>query len=430
MRTILLLCWSSTLASLVHAGDWPQILGPQRNGHAPGERLRPEWPAAGPAVVWQHPVGSGYAGPAVAAQRILIFHRIDQREILECLDAGSGKPLWKSDWPAQYRGGVDPDNGPRCVPLIAGGRVFVFGAAGDLRCVQLEAGTPLWSRALADEFSARDGYFGAGSTPLLVGDRLLVNLGGDSAGIVALDPTSGETAWTATDEGASYSSPIILPTPPSQPGPLALFVTRLNVIGLEPHQGAIQFRHPFGRRGPTVNAATPLRIDSRHVFLTASYGIGATLLKLGGTAPEVVWAGDESLSSQFPTPVLLDGHLVGNHGREDGPAASLRCIEAWTGTVAWSRERFGMAHLIRADDKLLALKADGHLLVLLASTRQYRELGSARVSGNTTRALPALSHGRFYFRDNQGRRGTLVCLDVGFPPARSGDGPVIDRPGQ
>src|SRR5437764_273450 len=100
------------------AGDWPQILGPRRNGHADGEQLLKKWPAGGPKVLWRYALGSGYAGAAVAGNRVVVFHRIGASERVECLAADSGKSQWKTDFPALYRGGVDPDIGPRCVPLI------------------------------------------------------------------------------------------------------------------------------------------------------------------------------------------------------------------------------------------------------------------------------------------------------------------------
>src|SRR6266481_1474029 len=172
-------------ASPLRAGDWPQILGPHRNGHADGEQLVEKWPSGGPKVLWRYPLGSGYAGAAVVGRRAIVFHRIGSSERVECLAADTGKSQWKMDFPATYRGSVDPDIGPRCVPLIDGGKVFVFGAAGDLHALELDTGKKLWSRSLYADYHGDEGYFGAGSTPIAVASRLLVNVGGRGAGIVA-----------------------------------------------------------------------------------------------------------------------------------------------------------------------------------------------------------------------------------------------------
>src|SRR5262245_5174243 len=144
---ILLACWLWPAAAAL-AGDWPQILGPNRNGRVEGERLAERWPAGGPTVMWRYRLGSGYAGAAIRGQRCVVFHRVASIERVECLDCGSGKSQWKTDFPAGYRGGVDADLGPRCVPLLTDRAVYVFGAAGDLHAVELNTGNKLWSRSL------------------------------------------------------------------------------------------------------------------------------------------------------------------------------------------------------------------------------------------------------------------------------------------
>src|SRR5207248_89064 len=160
------------------AGDWPQILGPHRNGHADGETLLESWPSGGPAVLWKYRLGAGYAGPAIVGDRVIVFHRVGNEERVECLTASSGQSRWKTDFPASYRPGINPDAGPRCVPLVAAESVYVFGAAGDLHALDLETGNKRWTRPLYADYHGDEGYFGAGSTPILVGGKLLVNVGG------------------------------------------------------------------------------------------------------------------------------------------------------------------------------------------------------------------------------------------------------------
>ncbi|HRX81180.1 MAG TPA: PQQ-binding-like beta-propeller repeat protein, partial [Pirellulaceae bacterium] len=128
------------------AGDWPQILGPSRNGEARDEPVIPKWSSEGPKRLWSYEIGQGYAGPAVVGDRVILFHRVGNAERVEALDADTGKSLWKSDFDATYGGGVNPDLGPRSVPLIHEGRVYLFGAAGDLHCVSLKDGGKVWSR--------------------------------------------------------------------------------------------------------------------------------------------------------------------------------------------------------------------------------------------------------------------------------------------
>jgi len=396
------------LAREVLAGDWPQILGPHRNGKAEGERLLDKWPSGGPKALWRYRLGSGYAGAAVAGQRVIVFHRAGASERIECLDSASGKSQWKADFPADYRGGVNPDQGPRCVPLISGGSVYAFGAAGDLYAVGLESGKKLWARELYADYSGKEGYFGAGSTPILIGGKLLVNVGGKQAGIIALDPATGKTAWQASDEEASYSSAAAVQVNGKEQ---ALFVTRMNCVLVEPATGKVTTLFPFGKSGPTVNAATPLVMGGK-VFATASYGVGAMCATLNTGGAQEVWANDETLSSQYSTPVEHEGFLYGNHGREDIGVAELRCVEAATGKVRWSKPEFGVAHAIVADGKLLLQTADGKLVLAAADPAAYRELGAAQIATGPTRALPALSSGKLFVRSGEGG-GELVCFQVG-----------------
>ena len=376
------LLWAT--ASAVSAGEWPQILGPQRSGHAENERLAETWPKGTPAVRWERKVGRGFAGVAVAADQVILFHRQEDEQIVEALNAASGKTLWKHASPTRYVSAISDDNGPRCVPLITGDRVVVFGAEGDLVCLDRTSGKEIWRRDTHADFDVPESYFGAGSSPIAAGENVLVNVGGrKTGGLVAFSLADGKTVWQATDEQASYSSPILFKHEGTSH---ALFVTRLQVVSVDPATGRERFRFPFGKRGPTVNAATPLYCDGR-LFLTASYGIGAVMVKPAAASAEVVWQND-ALASQYSTAIFHDGHLYGVDGRADGGTTQLRCLDAKTGKTLWTQPEFGTANLIYADDKLLAMKDDGTLVLAKISPEGYRPLASARVLSGTTRALP------------------------------------------
>lgn len=390
------------------AGDWPQILGPARNGEARDEPVIAKWKAAGPTHRWSYPVGQGFAGPAVVGNRVLVFHRVGDAERVEAIDAATGESLWKTDFVATYVGTYNPDGGPRCVPLIHDNRVYVFGAAGDLHCVSLEDGAKRWTREAYHEYGGKEGYFGAGSTPIVAAGKIIVNIGGRGAGLMAFDLDTGKTAWQATNEGASYSSPTLA----TINGQLhAIFVTRLNTISVDPNDGDVQFRFPFGESGPTVNGATPLVFDN-YLFVSSSYGVGANLSRINGDGVKQLWANDDVMSSQYSTCVYRDGFLYGTHGREDHQNGVLRCFEAKTGKIKWTESGFGVAHTILVGDQLLLLDVEGRLRLAEVDPNSYREIASAQISTNLTRALPALSHGNFYFRENEGRGGKLISLQL------------------
>ena len=391
------------------AGDWPQILGPSRNGQAAeDEKLSQQWPAGGPKVEWTYNLGAGYAGPAVVDGKVIVFHRQNDQEVVEAVDARTGKSLWKTPFEANYRGGIDANMGPRCVPLVQDGRVFVFGADGDLHSVELATGKRRWSRSLYEDYRADRGYFGAGSTPIIVDGVLLVNVGGRGAGLVGLDPATGKTIWQKTDEDASYASPTSLKI---NGQPQALFVTRYTALLVDPKSGDTHAPIRFGQRGPTVNAATPI-IVGNDLFLTASYGVGAWMGRIDKAGLRKTWANDESLSSQYATPVVHQGHLYGTHGREDVGVAELRCVELATGNVKWTEEGFGVAHPLLVGDTLLLQSVDGRLTLAAANPEKYDERATASLANEPTRALPALSNGRLYTRTTPASGGKLMCVRV------------------
>jgi outer membrane protein assembly factor BamB len=396
-----------SLALLARGGDWPQILGPARDGVAVGETLDDKWPDSGPAEVWQRDVGAGLAGVAVVGERVYLFHRVGDEEVLECLAAADGAPQWRTPFPTSYAGGAHNDQGPRCVPVVAGERVFLFGAAGDLHCVGAKDGKEFWSRPLNEEFGVRDGYFGVGSSPIVIGDRLLVNVGADQQGVglAAFAVADGKLLWKGTNEAASYSSPVVANVAGQT---RAIFVTRLNVVAVAPESGEIAFQFPFGKRGPTVNAATPLVLDDV-LFVSASYGVGAVAATLERKQAKPLWKRDDVMSSQYVTCIHHDGMLYGVDGRQDVGVARLRCFDPRTGEVKWTVDGFGVAALTLAGDKAMALKTDGKLVLFRPNAEEYAPLAEAQLFDDTVQALPALSNGKLFARDT----AKLKCFRVG-----------------
>ncbi len=410
IRICCVICGIVFSASTLLAGDWPQILGPNRDGRAAvDEKLAESWPKDGPPLVWQRDIGGGFAGVAVAGNTAVLFHRVGDEEVAESIDAKTGTTKWKSGSPTTFSSGFSDDQGPRCTPIVAGDRVFVFGAQGTLRCLDLKSGKKIWQRDTHSEFKAPEGYFGAGSSPLVVGDKLLVNVGGNKsgAGIVAFDIATGKTVWQAIDDAASYSSPILATVDGTKH---ALFVTRMKAVSLDPDTGKVRFEFPFGKRGPTVNGATPIVLDG-HLLVSAHYGVGATFAKIGATTADEKWNSDDLLSSQYMTPLVQDGLVYGIHGQERVEDSELRCLDPKTKRILWSKPSIGFGTMIAADGQMLLLTTDGELILWRPDSSRYQELARARVFKSTTRALPALSNGKLFARDSR----SLKCLQVGLP---------------
>jgi hypothetical protein len=187
-----------------------------------------------------------------------------------------------------------------------------------------------------------------------------------------------------------------------------IFVLRLNVVSVHPDTGKEQFRFPFGMRGPTVNAATPLVLGDE-LFVSASYGVGARLVRIAGDKPKTVWEEDDLMSSQYTTCIEKGGVLYGIHGRQDAGVAKLRAFDVRTRKVFWTKEDFGTGNLILADDKLIIMKTDGELILAEPTTEEFRPLARAKIFSDVVQPLPALADGLLYVRDTH----TLKCLDLG-----------------
>jgi outer membrane protein assembly factor BamB len=386
------------------AQDWPQLLGPGRNGIYTGPEIVPSFPRSGPPLVWKRDVGAGFAGPAVSAGRLILFHRVNNRETVEAMDALTGKTVWTFDYPTSYRDDFGFDEGPRAVPVIAGGRVFAHGADGMLSGIDFASGKLLWSVDTRQVFGAPKGYFGVASSPLVDGNRVLVNVGGKTGGIVAFDAASGKTLWTSTSDEASYSAPIAADIAGQH---TAVFFTRTGLVALDPASGAVRYQFRWrARMAASVNAATPIVVKDQ-IFLSASYGTGAVLLQVANNAVKPVWSGDESLSNHYSTSVYKDGYLYGFEGRQEF-GQSLRCIELATGKVMWNVEGFGAGTLLIAGEALVIMRESGELVLAPASPKAFRYASRAQVIPGIVRAYPALANGRYYVRNER----ELRALDL------------------
>jgi outer membrane protein assembly factor BamB len=388
------------------ASDWPQVLGPNRDGKT--VETIASWTGE-PKIRWRVPCGAGYAGVAVAQGKVLLWHRQDEQELLDCLSVEDGRRIWQAQFPAVYRGGVEPDLGPRCVPLIQGDQVFVYGAAGDLSAVSLADGTTQWTRQLRTDHAADDGYFGAGSSPIVIQDKLIVSVGGaNNAGLVAVSISDGKTLWTSVDQESAYSSLVAIEI---QGQTRVVAQLRLQTVMIDVETGAVLSEFDFGKRGPTVIAATPL-IHKEKMFVTASYGVGCRMLDMSAKPPKDLWTSTEVISSQYATPIYIADWLYAITGREDFGTGELLCVRWSDGKVAWRRPGFGTAHLIGMGDRVMAQQISGRLELFAADSSEFRSLATAKLPAGIYRALPAYSGATLYCRRSiSPQAGELVALD-------------------
>jgi len=396
-------------AAALSAADWPQWLGPNRDGKS-AETVAPWKGRLEPA--WRQPVGEGHSSPVVAAGRVFLHAKIDSKEVEEVVafDAKDGKELWRKAYDRPPYKNIY-GNGPRSTPLVVGERVFTYGASGVLSCWNAGNGNLEWQRNLLKDFEAANLFFGVSTSPVYVKDakgveRLLVMVGSAKASIVSLDPASGKTQWTSGSDRASYSSPIVTTHMGRQ---ISLFLTREGVTAVDPGNGHRFWQFPLVDK-LNESSTTPVLLGDR--LFASSVTFGSVGLKLtqkdGKPAYEEEWK-NPKLTCYFATPIALGEHYYVVTGQLLPPTAALHCVDAKTGNTTWTRPKVGTYHasLLLAGDRLLMLEEAGDLVLLEANAKEYRELARAKVCG-TTWAHPALANGRLYVRDAK----ELLCYDL------------------
>jgi outer membrane protein assembly factor BamB len=394
------------------ADDWPQWLGPQRDGIWRETGLVDKFPSGGPTMRWRTPIGEGYSGPVVAQGRVIITDRVlakgasnpdnpfgksrvDGTERVLCLDETNGKILWKHEYDCHYE--ISYPAGPRAVPVIAGDKVYTLGAMGDLYCFNFKTADVIWSKNLPEDYKYAMPMWGCASSPLVDGNRLICLAGGNGSVVVALDKDTGKEIWKALSaKEPGYAPPMIYDIGGMRQ--LILWHPQ-SVNSLNPETGESYWSQPYGdKKSIRAGLAIPTpRVAGDQLFLTAFYD-GPLMLKLRGRlTPTVEWQGHgrgeqpedtDGLHSIMSTPFLKDSHIYGvcSYGE-------LRCLDAATGKRIWSTHeattkkstRWGNAFLARIDntDRYVLFNELGDLILAELTPKGYKEISRANILAPT-----------------------------------------------
>ncbi|MCS6850757.1 MAG: PQQ-like beta-propeller repeat protein [Gemmataceae bacterium] len=413
--------------------DWPGFLGPFGNGVSPEKGILAPWPERGLRIVWQLKLGSGYAMPSISRGRLFHFDRHLDQARLRCLHSETGQHLWTFQYPTNYEDYYGYDDGPRCCPVVDGDRVYLHGVEGMLHCLRVTDGQLVWKVDTKKDFGVVQNFFGVGSTPVVEGDLLIVQVGGspptdatapredlkgNGSGVVAFDKYTGKVRYRVTDELASYASPVLA----TINGRRWCFVfARGGLVGLEPSSGKVDFHFPWRARDLySVNAANPVVVGDL-VFISECYGPGSAVLRVRPGGYERLWddAGDfrrKAMQCHWSTPIAHQGFLYGCSGRHTGHA-ELRCIELATGRVRWREPGLTRTSLLLVDGHFVCLSEDGILRLIKVNPDHYEEVSRWEVGGPEPLleypcwAAPILAHGLLYVRG----KDRLVCLEL-IPP--------------
>jgi outer membrane protein assembly factor BamB len=424
--------------------DWTSFLGPNHDGSSPETNLRQEFGSDGPPLVWEWKTGIGYASPAIKGDRLVYIHRVSDEEVVECIHAVNGRRFWKVSDETDYKDRYGFNGGPRSSPVIDGDRVYTHGVQGILQCIELNSGKVIWKRNTDKDYNKPQEFFGVGSTPLIDGDLLIVNVGAPGGpGVIGINKLTGKTEWESkNDWGASYASPI----PADIHGKHRVLVfaggdsepPTGGLLMIDPADGSIDCTYPFrSKKYESVNAASPVVFDNK-VFLTTSYRTGGDLLGFDSDVRcSKIWS-TNALRSHFSTPIHRDGFIYGFDGMGSGECKVV-CINATTGNEVWREQpkwsdqivlegkarevinSIDRGSLLMADDQFICLGEHGHLLLLELSPSGLRVKSRAFLfSASETWTLPVLSKGLLYVRQNQ--KSTidkspprLLCYDLRAP---------------
>lgn len=430
----LLVCVGSTAA----ADEWPQWRGPTRDGVWKEAGLLESFPAeriedGRLKRRWRAEIGSGYNGPTVAGGRVFVMDRQTkpkQTERVLAFAADSGNPLWTFEYDCTYEH-ISYEAGPRAAVSIADGLAYALGTMGHLHCLSAATGEVVWKKDLFNEYKIRMPGWGIAAAPLADGDKLIVQVGGEKACLVAFDRRSGKELWRALDDKASYSAPIII----SQAGKRVLVCwTGESISGLNPEDGSVYWQQPFKPERMVINIATPV-VDGDRLFLTSFYD-GSFMLKLRQDRPaaELLWArhGPDERTTDALHSIISTPYFAGDYVYGVDSYGELRCLDAATGDRIWEdrtatpKERWSNIHMVKNGERMWMFNEAGELVIGRLTPRNFEEISRAKLIAPTRVQLnrregvcwshPAYAYKHVFARSDE----ELVCVNL----AEDADAPI------
>lgn len=381
--------------------DWPQWRGPNRDGRSLETGILKTWPAEGPKVLWRVPLANGFSAITVANGKAYTMFSDDADEHVLCVDANSGKEIWrfKSDRNYVERQGGD---GPRGTPHVEGKFVYTIGAYGKLYALNADNGKKVWERDLQKEYEGKVPIWGISTTPMIEGDMLLVDVGGKNGyALMAFDKNTGKVLWNSHTDQPGYSAPIAATVGGVRQ---ILFFTGGNLVAVSPKDGKVFWTQPWQTQF-FVNAATPVFIPDNKVFISSGYDQGAGLFELqasnGRVTAQPVWM-NKNMRNHMASSVYHEGHLYGFD------EANFKCLDVATGEDKWKARGLGKGTLMYADGHFIVLSERGKLVLVEATPSAYIEKTSAQVLRGKCWTMPALANGKLYLRNEK----EMVCLDL------------------
>ncbi|MCX7701943.1 MAG: PQQ-like beta-propeller repeat protein [Gemmataceae bacterium] len=420
--------------SLAVADDWPQWLGPHRNGQWRETGILEKFPAGGPKVVWRQPVAWGYSGPAVAEGRVFVSDLATEQDIsklnnpagasevkgverVHCFDAKSGEPLWKHEHPCDYK--LSYPGGPRCTPTVHEGLVYHLGGMGRLVCLKTDDGSVVWSKDFREDYKAKVPFWGFCSHPLVDGDKLIVIVGGENATVVAFDRRTGKEIWKALNaRHPGYSAPVII----EAAGKRQLIIwDGFNLNSLDPESGTLYWSVDAA---PLTEMSIMVPQHSGKYLYAAGRGPRGGMFELAADKPDakVLWEarGTTGIDPINMTP-LFDGDTL--YGVTQN--GQLVAVDVTNGKRLWqttapvtggSVAGSGTAFLVRNGDRYFIFNEKGELIIARLTPQEFKQIDKAQVIEPTNSAFgrkvvwthPAFASKRMFVRNDR----EIICYSL------------------
>lgn len=402
------------LGQLVHAAEvestWPQFLGLNRDGVVRETGLNLDWQTKKPKVLWKVPL-IGFSSESFAGNKLFTQTKRGDRDIVVCLEAATGKELWALDVASSYLDKQRQGPGPRATPTYVNGRLYCLFPRGELLCVDAQTGKEIWKTNILEVTGAgqHEGvkfYWGMSGSPLVEGDVVIVQPGGNkNNSVAAFHKDTGKLVWSLGEDLPGYASPIVITVSGRRH---VVCPTASFMFGVDPAKGTVLWKHAWGD-DTNCNCATPLWVDNL-LFMSRAYNYGCAALEITADGDRFTvkekWK-NKNLLNHFMTSMIVDGHVYGAHG--DFSAYALRCVDLQTGQLKWTERNPGRCALLAVDKHLICWSENGTLRLVEANPESFVVKGEIPdLLAFKAWSAPALYQKRLYLRDLT----HLLCLDL------------------
>jgi len=381
-----------TLSAQVNSQNWPQFRGANRDSKVTGFMAPVSWPAE-LAKQWSITVGTGDATPVLVGDRIFLHTRQGGDEVILCLNASTGKELWRDIYPAASATGPSSSHpGPRSTPAVADRKIVTFGVSGILSCLDVASGKIIWRKE--NPSNAVPQYY-TGMSPLIIDGICIAHVGSkDNGEVLAIDLNTGNEKWKWSGDGPAYASPSLMTIDGQK---IVVIQTEKNLIALSLADGKLLWQVATPAQQRFYNCVSPY-IDGNIIYYSGQ-GTGTKAIEVSkqGDKYEIrkLWGNTET-GAKWNTPVLVKGFLYGFTDQR-----RIYCLNASNGQIAWidNTTNSDFATIMDCGSVIIGFPSTGYLIVMKSDTKAYTEIAKYKLAETPVYAFPVIAGNMIYVKD-------------------------------